>query len=37
LNLEVIVLKGEAQQIRNLTEELGKKKGVKQARLAIVS
>jgi CopG family nickel-responsive transcriptional regulator len=35
--LEAIALKGEAEQIRKLVEELGKKKGVKQARLTIVS
>jgi len=35
--LETIALRGEAEQIRNLTEELGRKKGVKQARLTIVS
>jgi CopG family nickel-responsive transcriptional regulator len=35
--LQTIVLTGEIQQIRNLTEELGKKKGVKQTRLTIVS
>jgi len=35
--LEAIALRGEAEQIRNLAEELGKKKGVKQTRLTIVS
>jgi CopG family nickel-responsive transcriptional regulator len=35
--LEAIALRGEAEQIRKLAEELGKKKGVKQARLTIVS
>jgi CopG family nickel-responsive transcriptional regulator len=35
--LETIALRGEAEQIRNLAEELGKKKGVKQTRLTIVS
>lgn len=34
--LETIALRGEAEQIRNLTEELGKKKGVKQTRLTII-
>jgi len=35
--LEAIVLRGEAEKIRKLAEELGKKKGVKQTRLTIVS
>jgi CopG family nickel-responsive transcriptional regulator len=35
--LETIALRGEAEQIRNLAEELGKKKGVKQTRLTIIS
>jgi CopG family nickel-responsive transcriptional regulator len=35
--LETIALRGEAEQIRNLAEELSKKKGVKQTRLIIVS
>jgi len=35
--LETIALRGEAEQIRNLAEEIGKKKGVKQTRLTIVS
>ena len=35
--LETIVLRGEAEKIRKLAEELGKKKGVKQTRLTIVS
>ena len=34
--LETIALRGEAEQIRKLAEELGKKKGVKQTRLTIV-
>jgi len=34
--LEIIALRGEAEQIRSLAEELGKKKGVKQTRLTIV-
>ena len=35
--LEAIALRGEAEKIRKLAEELGKKKGVKQTRLTIVS
>ena len=35
--LETIALRGEAEKIRKLAEELSKKKGVKQTRLTIVS
>jgi len=35
--LETIALRGDAERIRKLAEELGKKKGVKQTRLTIVS